>query len=162
VFEAGYLGSNSHKLTGLVDVNPYIPGTSSRTYAPKLQLSRHVPEHWQSELQRASDSLSKRLTNNPLFGSTFLPSLIPGHTPSTMNPDSGKETALLPISNDDPFRADNDFDIRHTLTFSGGGDLPFDQLWKGWTEDPHKEVEHLSDRHLANRLPAGCISRFVE
>src|SRR5262249_6916138 len=32
IFEVAYVGTNSHKLTGLVDSNPFIPGTTSRIF----------------------------------------------------------------------------------------------------------------------------------
>ena len=50
----------------------------------------------------------------------------------------------MPYFDHDAFRASGDFDVRHSLTFSGGWDLPFDQLWqsgpkaltKGWSIYP--------------------------
>jgi hypothetical protein len=39
---------------------------------------------------------------------------------------------VVPAYNEQLFRANSDFDIRHRLTFSGGWDLPFDRMLGSW------------------------------
>ena len=151
VLEAGYVGSDSHKLTELVDVNPFIPGSAYRIYNPGdpsngtfsyLDEFQNVGKANYNALQT---SVTKRVTNNAFFGHTFLTlSYTWSHEIDSGSGFRQTRSLQVPYFNHDEFRASGDFDVRNALTFSGGWDLPFDHLWergpklltKGWSLYP--------------------------
>lgn len=151
VVEAGYIGSDSHKLTELVDVNPFVPGTSNRTYDPGdpnngtfsyLDEFQNVGKANYNALQT---SLTKRLGSGTYLGNAFF-TLSYTWSHEIDNGSGFRQTRSLqvPYFDHDAFRASGDFDVRNALTLSGGWDLPFDHLWqsgpklltKGWALYP--------------------------
>lgn len=159
-FTMAYVGSSSHGLTGLKDVNPFDPAT----------LSNPVPQRF----------LNETPGNLPQDPSTFFAGSI-GFLPQFMNIANANYNALqvslrqqqgsVPVlgtmyytlaytwahSIDDAsgfrnntsqvpsfqthlFYASSDYDVRQGLTFSGGWDLPFNKgpkrLVKGWSLYP--------------------------
>ncbi len=151
VLEAGYVGSDSHKLTELVDVNPFIPGSASRLYNPgdpnngTFSYLDEFQNVGKSNYNALQTSLTKRVTNNAFVGNTFF-TLSYTWSHEIDNGSGFRQTRSLqvPYFNHDEFRASGDFDVRNALVFSGGWDLPFDHLWqrgpklltKGWSLYP--------------------------
>ena len=151
VLETGYIGSDSHKLTELVDVNPFIPGTSNRIYDPgdptngTFSYLDEFQNVGTSNYNALQTSLTKRVSNNPFFGNTFF-TLAYTWSHEIDNGSGFRQTRSLqvPYFDENAFRASGDFDVRNALTFSGGWDLPFDRLWergpklltKGWSVYP--------------------------
>lgn len=150
VLDLGYLGSDSHKLTTLVDVNPYVPGTANRIYDPgdpnngTFSYLNEFQNLGKSNYNAFQVSLTKRVTNNRYFGNTFFTLAYTwGHS---IDNSSGfrQRSSQVPYFNHNLFRASSDFDVRHSLVFSGGWDLPFDHLWergpklltRGWSLYP--------------------------
>ncbi|MBV8551057.1 MAG: carboxypeptidase regulatory-like domain-containing protein [Acidobacteriaceae bacterium] len=151
VLEAGYIGSDSHKLTELVDVNPYIPGTNNRIYDPGdptngtfsyLDEFQNVGKANYNALQA---SLTKRISNNRYFGNTFFTFAYTwSHEIDNGSGFRQTRSSQVPAFAHDIFRASGDYDVRNALSFSGGWELPFDQLWqsgpklltKGWSLYP--------------------------
>ncbi len=150
VLEVSYLGSNSHGLTGLQDVNPFVPGTTDRvlnlgtgdttcpddtggnpnlfgcSFAPISEF-RNVTEANYNSLVA---SLTKQVGDSAMFGRTYFTL---GYTYAhEIDNVSGfrQRNSTVPSLQPELFRASGDTDVRHRITFSGGWDLPFDNLWK--------------------------------
>ncbi len=138
VVESGYLGYSSHKLTAIVDVNPFILGTNTRILNSGFAASN--PQFsYLNEFQNVSKAnynalevnLRKQMSNMGGWGSSFFTL---GYTWSHQidNVSGYREHSYkVPYYNHDQFRASGDTDIRQVVTVSGGWDLPFDNLWKG-------------------------------
>lgn len=150
VLDIGYVGQDSHGLTELVDVNPYVPGTNNRIYDPgdptnsTFSYLDEFQNLGKSNYNALQTSLTKRLSSNRSFGNSFFTLAYTwGHELDT---GSGfrQRSAEVPAFDHDAFYASGDFDVRNALTFSGGWDLPFDQWWqsgpkvltKGWSLYP--------------------------
>jgi hypothetical protein len=155
ISEINYVGSDSHKLTGLVDINPMIPGSGSTVRLLNAQqgLTSNDDFSFLDEFQNIGKahynsleaSLQKRLSNTRFFGDSYFQlSYTYGHSIDTSSGFRQQHSSQVPYFNHDEFRASSDFDITHRLVFSGGWDLPFDSLWasgpkrltKGWSLYP--------------------------
>jgi hypothetical protein len=155
ISEINYVGSDSHKLTGLVDINPMIPGSGSTVRLINAQqgLTSNDDFSFLDEFQNIGKahynsleaSLQKRLSNTRFFGDSYFQlSYTYGHSIDTTSGFRQQHSSQVPYFNHDEFRASSDFDITHRLVFSGGWDLPFDSLWasgpkrltKGWSLYP--------------------------
>jgi outer membrane receptor protein involved in Fe transport len=155
--ELSYVGSASHKLTGLKDVNPVILGDPNTTRVlnaqPKLQPEfggyaftyldqfDNVGNAIYSSLQ---SSLRKQISDNRIFGSSYF-TLAYTWSHNIDNSSGFREwSSNVPVGNPNLLRASSDLDIRHNLSFGGGWDLPFQNLWqsapkrviKGWSLYP--------------------------
>jgi outer membrane receptor protein involved in Fe transport len=147
--EIGYLGSSSHKLTSLVDINPFPLGSDTRVLninQPQDNFT-NLPEF--KNVSKASyngleASIRRTVADNTRFGSIYFTL---GYTfAHSIDNSSGfrNRNSSVPTYNPDLFRASSDFDVRHRVTFSGGWDLPFDhlvdsapkRLTKGWSLFP--------------------------
>jgi hypothetical protein len=154
VAELAYVGSSSHKLTGLVDDNPFPNGNAS---ARILNLAQGLTDN--SDFGRLitfdnlgkgyynslEASLQKRLSTIRGLGTTYFTlSYTYAHGIDTTSGFRQLHSPQVPYYNHDLFRASSDFDLRHRIAFSGGWDLPFDQLWgrgpkrltRGWSLYP--------------------------
>ncbi|HVS80713.1 MAG TPA: TonB-dependent receptor [Pyrinomonadaceae bacterium] len=134
--EASYVGSASHKLTALVDANPFVLGTSHRLFNTQpgnddfsfsyLLEFRNVGVANYNSLQV---SLNKQQSRTRFFGSTYFTlAYTLAHSIDTASGFRNRNSQV-PAYNSKQFRANSDFDIRHRVTFSGGWDLPFDRAW---------------------------------
>ncbi len=149
--EASYVGSSSHKLTTLVDANPFILGTTTRRFNATpgntsgsfsfLDEFRNVANGNFNSLEL---SLNKRVSNTRFLGTTYITlAYTYGHS---IDFASGfrQRNSRVPFYNGKQFLANSDFDIRHRVSFSGGWDLPLDRarssgpsaLLKGWSLYP--------------------------
>jgi hypothetical protein len=150
VLEVSYLGSSSHGLTGLQDVNPFVPGTTNRilnlgagdTTCPdatagnpsllgcsfaSISEFRNVTKASYNGLVA---SLTRQIGNSRTLGRTYFTL---GYTWShEIDNVSGfrQRSSTVPSLQPDLLRASGDTDVRNRLTFSGGWDLPFDNAWK--------------------------------
>jgi hypothetical protein len=151
LFEASYVGNSSHKLTSLVDANPFILGTTNRifntipgnnsgsfSFLPEF---RNVSNGAYSSLET---SIQKQASGTGFLGQTsFILAYTYGHE---IDNASGfrQRGSEVPFYNSRQFRTSGDFDLRHRISFSGTWDLPFDHAWasgpkrltKGWTLAP--------------------------
>ncbi|MDQ2976145.1 MAG: TonB-dependent receptor [Acidobacteriota bacterium] len=148
--EVSYVGSAAHKLTALVDANPFILGTSHRLFNTLpgnndgsfsyLYEFRNVGSANYNSLQA---SLSKQYSSSRFGGTYFTLAYTWAHSIDTAS-GFRNVNSVVPAYNQRLFRASSDFDIRHRLTLSGGWDLPFDRwagslpgrLTKGWSLYP--------------------------
>jgi len=152
VFEASYVGSSSHGLTSLQDINPFILGTTDRilnlvpgnsscvdysgnttsnadpaatcSYAG-LPEFRNVANASYNSLQV---SLTQQLTNSRIGRTYFTFAYTYAHS---IDDASGfrQRNSSVPSYETNLFRASSDQDVRNRITLSGGWDLPFDQMW---------------------------------
>jgi hypothetical protein len=143
--EFAYLGSSSHGLTSLVDINPFIPGQADRilnllprnsscTAANQGQCSfTSLPEF--KNISKASYNgftagLTRQLTSSSYVGRTYFTL---GYTYAhSIDNASGFRNNNSSVLTFHPglYRGSSDFDVRNRITFSGGWDLPFDNMWK--------------------------------
>ena len=134
--ETGYVGYSGHKLTALVDANPFVRGTDYRLYDPGdtnnstysyLDQFQNVSKASYNALQA---NLTKRISGNPLVGNTFFTFAYTWSHEIDNVSGFRQRNFNVPYYDHDYFRASGDSDLRHALSFAGGWDLPFDQLWK--------------------------------
>ena len=150
--EMAYVGSTSHKLTGLKDCNPMILGTADRVlnmqpniqYDPAfsyLDMFSNVGNQSYNSLQT---SLRKQMSDNKYLGSSYF-TFAYTYAHNIDNSSGFREwSSNVPVGNPNLFRSSSDMDVRHDVSFGGGWDLPFHRLWqsgpqrltKGWSLYP--------------------------
>jgi hypothetical protein len=137
--EVNYVGSDSHKLTGLVDVNPMIKGTTLRSLDAQQGLSANNNFGFLDTFENIGTanynsleaSLQKRMSNTIMGDTYFQLSYTYGHGMDNTSGFRQKYSSQVPFHNYDAFRSSSDFDIKHRIAFGGGWDLPFDRMWDG-------------------------------
>jgi hypothetical protein len=151
IFEANYLGSSSHGLTSLQDVNPFVLGTTDRvlnllpgdsscsdasgnstsgqftntcSFANIFEF-RNVSK---ASYNALTTSLTKQVADSRLGHAYFTLAYTYSHN---IDNSSGfrQRNSTVPSYQTDLFRASSDTDVRNRITFSGGWDLPFDRAW---------------------------------
>lgn len=160
-FTMAYVGSSSHGLTGLKDINP-----CDTTTSPGLGFCNRVLNEtpgnlianpanffdgsfgFMPEFENVANSnynalqlsLRQQEAAIPVLGSMYYTL---GYTwAHSLDDASGfrNNTAQVPTLDPHIFYGSSDFDVRQTLTFSGGWDLPFNKgpkrLVKGWSLYP--------------------------
>ena len=147
--ETNYVGSSGHKLTALQDVNPFNtagttrilnPDPSNPLYGPALEF-RNVGVSNYNSLQVA---LRGDLGHSYVGHTYFTFAYTYGHSIDDTSGFQQTRSQQVPSYNPNLLRASSDYDIRHRIVFSGGWDLPFDELWasgpkaltKGWSVYP--------------------------
>jgi hypothetical protein len=157
--QLGYVGSSSHGLTSLIDINPFILGTTDRilnllpgnsscdaatffncSYSNLLEF-KNVSK---ASYNGLTASLTRQVTDARFIGRTYFTL---GYTLAhSIDNTSGfrNRNSQVPTYNPNLWRASSDFDLRNRITFSGGWDLPFDRAWssgpkrltQGWSLYP--------------------------
>jgi len=153
VVEVSYVGSSSHGLTSLQDINPFILGTTNRVLNLGAGDTSCVDEDGNSssgvdpastcsfatlpEFKNVANanynslqaSLTRQLTDDRYIGKTYF--TLAYTYAHGIDDASGFRQRNSSVPSFDPqlFRASSDQDIRHRITFSGGWDLPFDRMW---------------------------------
>lgn len=152
VAELNYIGSSSHGLTALQDINPFILGTSDHILnltpgnstcqddfgngtsgAPAdavcslgaLTEFRNIVD---ANFNGLTASLTKQVGTTALGNVYFTFGYTYSHG---IDNASGFRQRSEQVPSYDPelLRASSDTDVRHRITFSGGWDLPFDRMW---------------------------------
>lgn len=158
--EAAYVGSTSHKLTALKDINYFDPKTLASGNPQRIlnETPGNLPDDvangisgslgFLNEFTNSGDSnynalqlsLRKQPTQMRFVGTTYFTL---GYTwAHSIDDASGfrNNSSKVPAFNERIFRTSSDFDLRHVLVFSGGWDLPFNRgprkLVKGWSLYP--------------------------
>lgn len=149
-FEVNYVGSSSKGLTSLIDINPFVLGTTNRVLnvnQPNAELQAFCAANFSAadcplsilpefanisfaSYNSLEVSLTKRLGNNRYLGTTYFTL---GYTYGrSIDNASGfrNATSQVPAYDHSALRAPSDFDLAQRLTFSGGWDLPFDRAWE--------------------------------
>jgi hypothetical protein len=152
-FEAGYVGSQTRKLTTLVDNNACDPATSTSTICNRFlneigtgqfSFTPTFENAVNASYNALETKLSRRSSETRYLGTTsFTLAYTWAHS---IDNSSGfrNRNSEIPFFQRNIFRASSDFDIRQRISFSGGWDLPFDHAWangpkrltKGWSLYP--------------------------
>jgi hypothetical protein len=152
VLQTAYVGTTSHKLTALMDVNPFDPATLGLATPHRLlnEISGNTDNSFSflEEFRNTSDAsynglqigLTKRQLSTRYLGNTYF-TLAYTYSHNIDNASGFRETgSTVPFFHPHIFRASTDFDLRHVFSFSGGWDLPFNRgpqvLVKGWSLYP--------------------------
>ncbi len=151
--EVSYVGNVSHGLTSLIDVNPFVLGTTDRVFnlgagdsscqdASGFSSSGvsgsavcsfgSVPEFKNvsnANYNSLQASLNRQLVDSRYLGRTYF-TLAYTYAHSIDNASGFRQrNSNVPSYQPDLFRASSDQDVRDRITFSGGWDLPFDHMW---------------------------------
>ena len=143
LLEVGYLGYDAHKLTGLVDANPFDLSTGNRL-DPNFSYLNEFQNIGKATYNSLEVNLTRRFSDMSGFGSSFFTvAYTYGHE---IDNSSGfrERGSNVPAYAHDLLRASGDTDVRQTFAISGGWTLPFDTLWqsgpklltKGWSLYP--------------------------
>lgn len=137
VLNTAYVGSQSRKLTGLIDANPFILGTSQRMF----NAQPGVPSYAFSYLDEFHN-VGNGNYNSLQFGTTVRDKDLGfagkmdffqfSYTwQKSMDYVSGfrESSARVPYYNHGQFYAPSDFDLNHNITVSAGWELPFAKAW---------------------------------
>lgn len=158
LLEIDYVGSTSHGLTSLVDINPFVLGTTDRvlnltagnsscisadglcSFANILEFKNISKANYNSLVMQ----LRKQFSRSARFGGTYL-NLAYTFSHSIDNASGFQNrNSQVPFYNPNQFRASSDFDVRHRIVLSGGWTLPLDhympslpkRLTEGWALYP--------------------------
>jgi hypothetical protein len=143
----------SHGLTSLIDVNPFVLGTTDRILnlgggdsscqdtsafsSSNLDASAvcsfgSIPEFKnisKANYNSLQASLNRQLVDSRYLGRTYF-TLAYTYAHSIDNSSGFRQrNSNVPSYQPDLFYASSDQDIRQRVTFSGGWDLPFDHMW---------------------------------
>ena len=154
VLEVGYVGSSSHGLTSLQDINPFTLGTTDRILNltpgnstcldsgenstsgadPNATCSfAGIPEFknvTKANYNGLEVSLTRQISDTAKLGRTYF-TFAYTYAHSIDNVSGFRQrNSSVPTYNPNLFRSSSDQDIRHRITFSGGWDLPFDHMWE--------------------------------
>jgi outer membrane receptor protein involved in Fe transport len=143
VLELGYVGYSAHKLTSLVDVNPFPIGGDSRIYGDNFSYLNQFQNVSRANYNSVQVNLTRRFSSSVFGNSFFTAGYTWGHEIDNVS-GFRQRNSNVPTYNHELFRASGDTDVRQTFVFSGGWDLPFDKLWQrgpklltsGWSVYP--------------------------
>jgi hypothetical protein len=152
VAEASYVGSSSHKLTGSVDSNPFVLGTTHRLFNTvsgndddSFSYLTTFDNLGTASYHSLQAMLEKKTGELRHLGSlSFKLSYTYGHSIDTSSGFRERNIGYVASYNHKLFRASSDEDLRHSLSFSAAWDLPFGSMWasgpkrltEGWTLYP--------------------------
>lgn len=152
--ELNYVGSSSKGLTDLVDINPFVLGTTNRVNnVPALAASPSMAAFCDSafgpdaadqcpfpimdgfdnisfaSFNSLESSLTKQIGENRYIGNTYF-TLAYTYGRSIDNGSGFRNnTSVVPFYNHSAFRGPSDFDVTHRVVLSGAWELPFYQAW---------------------------------
>ena len=159
IFEASYVGSGSHGLTALTDVDPFVLGTFNRvlnltpgnntcTATSLTPCSFASIEEFRNVTTASYNglllSVEKQLSGDGFWGrSYFTLSYTYSHNIDNASGFQNRNN-IVPYYEPGLFRASADMDLRHQIVLSGGWELPFGKLsesaptrlTKGWSLFP--------------------------
>jgi outer membrane receptor protein involved in Fe transport len=148
--EVDYLGSDSHKLTGIVDSNPFLldrPTPTTRLFNAQPGLAINPAIGYVFQYLDTFSNVGKANYNSVVVGLTRrFSDLGPlGKLQMQLNYTHGKSidnlsgfrstNSRVPYYNHDQFRAVSDYDLPNYFNFQGSWELPFA---KAWSHGPKK------------------------
>lgn len=151
--EVGYVGSQSRKLTTLVDNNPFDPATLATTPTRVLnELTGGDNFSFTPTFENAVNAqynsfqakVTKKMSDTRFVGNAFFTFAYTWAHSIDNSSGFRNRNSEIPFFQRNAFRASSDFDLRQQLTFSGGWELPFahafpngpSRLTKGWNLYP--------------------------
>jgi hypothetical protein len=147
VLEANYVGSAGRGLTSLKDINPMVLGTTNRALDSTCPGCFGLLPEFQNVSDANYNALEASLTRQPkssrLGTAYYTFAYTYGHNLDNASGFAQRNSAV-PSYSPERFYSSGDGDVRHRVSFSGGWDLPFDQMWatgpkrltKGWSVYP--------------------------
>jgi hypothetical protein len=148
VLETGYVGYDAHKLTSLVDINPFPIGSNTRIYDPDSTNSLYsqmleFKNVGVANYNALQVSLTKRYADSKVGSVFYTFAYTWSHELDNVS-GFRQRNSQVPYYDEHYFWASGDTDVRNALVFSGGWDLPFDHAWergpklltKGWSLYP--------------------------
>ncbi len=135
VLETGYVGYDAHKLTSLVDINPFPLGSNTRIYDPDStnSLFSNLLEFKNvgvANYNALEVSLTRRYASSVLGSAFFTFAYTWSHELDNVS-GFRQRNSQVPYYDEGYFWASGDTDVRQVISFAGGWDLPFDRLWQG-------------------------------
>ena len=152
VTELAYVGSKSHKLTGLYDANPFALGTNTRLFNRQSGVPSYAFSYldtfdnvgW-ADYNSLQTSVHNSRTVHTAVGD-FSALQFSWTYGKSLDNVSGFRTSSSRVSyyNWNLWKGPSDFDLRHYFSFNAAWDLGFDKLWasgpkrltRGWTVSP--------------------------
>jgi len=148
VLEAGYVGYDAHKLTSLVDIDPFPLGSNTRIYNtdPSNSVFSQMDEFKNvgvANYNALQVNLTRRYASSKLGSAFYTFAYTWSHELDNVS-GFRQRNSQVPYYDENYFWASGDTDVRQVISFSGGWDLPFDHLWergpklftKGWSLYP--------------------------
>ncbi|HYA22570.1 MAG TPA: carboxypeptidase regulatory-like domain-containing protein, partial [Terriglobales bacterium] len=157
VLEMNYVGTSSHGLTSLRDINPMILGTTTRVLdqlpgnstcgtTVGILCFGQLPE-FQNVANANYNALETSLTRQPKTSKLGTLYYTFAYTYAhNLDDASGfrQRNSIVPAYDPHLYYASSDSDVRQRISVSGGWDLPFDRMWtngpkrltKGWSLYP--------------------------
>jgi hypothetical protein len=148
VLEAGYVGYDAHKLTSLVDIDPFPLGSNTRIYNtdPSNSVFSQMDEFKNvgvANYNALQVNLTRRYAGSKLGSAFYTFAYTWSHELDNVS-GFRQRNSQVPYYDENYFWASGDTDVRQVISFSGGWDLPFDHLWergpklltKGWSLYP--------------------------
>jgi hypothetical protein len=135
VVETGYVGSDSHRLTSLVDIDPFPLGSNSRLYdtSPANSTFSQMLEFKNvgvSNYNALQVSLTRRYANTKVGSVFYTFAYTWSHELDNVS-GFRQRNGQVPYYDENYFWASGDTDVRQAIALSGGWDLPFDRTWQG-------------------------------
>ena len=135
VLDVGYVGYDAHKLTSLVDINPFPLGSNTRLYDPDSTNSLYsqmleFKNVGVANYNALQVSLTRRYANSKLGNTFYTFAYTWSHELDNVS-GFRQRNSQVPYYDENYFWASGDTDVRQALVFSGGWDLPFDRVWQG-------------------------------
>ena len=147
ILETNYVGSSSHGMTSLKDINPMVLGSYNRQLDSSCPgCFGQLPE-FQNVANANYNAFEASLTRQPkgsrLGNAYFTLAYTYAHN---LDDASGyrQRNSQVPAYSPQLFYGSSDSDVRQRISFSMGWDLPFDRMWgagpkrltKGWSLYP--------------------------
>ncbi|MEK7409433.1 MAG: TonB-dependent receptor, partial [Acidobacteriota bacterium] len=151
VLDVAYVGSGSRKLTGLVDANPFILGTTRRIFNAQPGIASAASFSYLDEFRNVGNGnynslqvgLTQRARQVPVLGKVEFLQLSYTWQKSIDTMSGFRErSSRVPYYNPKQFRAASDFDLTQNFVLSAAWELPFNRwggpkgLLGGWTLYP--------------------------
>ncbi len=148
VLETGYVGYEAHKLTSLVDVNPFPLGSNTRLYNtdPSNSVFSQMLEFQNvgiANYNALQVNLTRRYASSKLGSVFYTFAYTWAHELDNVS-GFRQRNYQVPYYDEHYFWASGDTDVRQVISLSGGWDLPFDRAWqsgpklltRGWSLYP--------------------------
>jgi outer membrane receptor protein involved in Fe transport len=149
--EASYIGSSSHKLTGLLDSNPFVLGTTKRLFDTQPGVASGTFSYLDTFANVSNahyDSLAlglnRRMSDTRFLGMIgYQFSYTYGHSIDNASGFRSRDSRV-PTYAWGQFRGSSDFDLTHYVSVAATWELPFAKAWssgpkrltRGWTLYP--------------------------
>jgi hypothetical protein len=135
ILETGYVGYDAHKLTSLIDIDPFPLGSNTRIYntSPANLVFSQMDEFQNvgvANYNALQVSVTRRYANSKLGSAFYTFAYTWSHELDNVS-GFRQRNYQVPYYDEHYFWASGDTDVRQVISLSGGWDLPFDRAWAG-------------------------------